>query len=220
MASLDQVPATEMTSGSNQVIAVYSGDSVYNPSTSAPATVQVDLGTFSLTLGVPRIAIPAGQSAAVPILLNAIDGFSAPLSLSCASSSGSIGCSVNPTVTTAGGTSAATLAINAYTLTGGETVPAEKPSLPGMPRGGIASTGLLLFLFLACAARWIPLKWRLAWSFCAIGLLLTGCGGGSSSPSSPPPPVKTPAAPGSYNVLVIASASGTIRNVNLIVVVQ
>jgi len=215
----DPVPATTMTNGNNQVVAVYSGDSVYNPSTSAPATVNVDLGTFSLTLGVPRIAIPAGQSATVPLLLNAIDGFSAPLTLSCAPSSGSIGCAVNPAMTVASSTGAM-LTIDAYKLTGGEAAPIERLSVRGIPDGGIGSTALLLFLVLVCAARWIPLKWRLAVSFCTIGLLLAGCGGGSSNPSSPPPAVKTPASPGSYSVLVSASANGTIRNVNLIVVVQ
>jgi len=214
------VPATAMTDGSNQVIAVYTGDNVYSPSTSAPATVRVDLGTFSLTLGVPRIAIPSGQSAAVPVVLTAIDGFSAPLTLSCAPSSGSIGCAVNPATTTAAGATAATLTINAYTMTGAQAVPLQKHSLPRIPHGGITSMGLLLFLALAYAARWIPLKWRLALSFCSIGLLLAGCSGSSSSPSSPPPPVKSPASPGSYSVLVSASASGSIRNVNLVVVVQ
>jgi hypothetical protein len=219
-ASTDPVPATAMTNGINQVIAVYTGDSVYNPSTSTSAAVTVDLGTFSLTLGVPRIAIPAGQSATVPVLLNAIDGFSALLALSCAPSSGSIGCGVNPATTTAAGTTAATLTINAYTLTGGETVPLSTAPPPGIPLGAVTSVGLLLLVVLACAARPIPVKWRLAWSFCAFGVLLAGCGGGSSNPSSSPPPVKTPAAPGSYSVLVNASAKGTIRNVNLIVVVQ
>ena len=220
VASLDAVPATEMTNGGNQVIAVYSGDSVYNPSTSVPATIQVDLGTFSLTLGITRIAISAGQSATVPIVLNAIDGFSAPLSLSCAPSSGSIGCSVNPAMTAAGSTTAALLTINAYTLTGAKAVPLKGPSQPRTPHGGITPMGLLLFVVLACSARWFPLKWRLALSFCVIGLLLAGCGGGSSNLSSPPPPVKTPATPGSYNLLVSASARGTIRNVDLLVVVQ
>jgi hypothetical protein len=126
---------------------------------------------------------------------------------------------VNPAMTAASSTGAM-LTIDAYKLTGGEAAPIERLSLRGIPHGGIGSTVLLLFLVLVCAAQWIPLKWRLAVSLCTIGLLLAGCGGGSSNTSSPPPAVKTPASPGSYSVLVSASANGTIRNVNLIVVVQ
>jgi len=215
------VPATAMTSGTNQVIAVYTGDDVYDPSISPPASVEADLGTFSVSLAVPRIAIPSGQSAGLPIVLTAIDGFRAPLSLSCAPSSASIGCSVNPPMT-AGGATGATLTINAYTLTGGQVVLLRQRPLPRTPSPELASTALLLFLMLGLAARRTPIRWRLTLGFCAAGLLcLGGCGAGSNATSPPPPPpIKTSAAPGVYSVLVSASGNGVVRNINLSVIVQ
>lgn len=217
------VPATEMTSGNNQVVAVYGGDSFYNPSSSAPATVTVDLGTFSLTLGVPRVTISSGQSASVPILLTAIDGFSAPLSLSCVPSSGSIGCAVNPSTATAGSGSVAMLTINAYVLTGGQVFAHRKPMFLKSPVSGILVIAGVFFLALLFVPRRIPARAWLAFGSCLFGaLLLVGCGGSSigSAPPPPPPPTKTAATPGTYSVLVTASANGVIRNINLTVVVQ
>jgi len=216
------VPALSMSNGSNQVVAVYSGDSVYNPSTSAPAILNVNLGTFSLTLGAARVVIPSGQSGNAILNLNGIDGFSMPISLACLPSSGSIGCSVNPATPTVSGLTTATLTINAYTFTQTANFPSPIERLPRLPAGSIAVLALAFLLALYSASRRAParLQWVIGCCVIAALLVIAGCGGGGSTIAPPPPPRKVPAAAGSYSVLVNATANGTVFNAKLIVVVQ
>jgi len=217
------VPALTFSNGSNQVVAVYSGDGVYNPSTSAPATVNVDLSAFSLSLGVSRIVIPSGQSGSIPLILNAIGGFSMPLPLSCAPSSGSIGCSVNPSMPTVSGTTTVTLTINAYTLATVASLPTRMDHSPQLPAGVFAVLAPAILLTARRAPRRTPARLRWGYGFCVLSLLLllNGCGGGGSGiVPPPPPPSKTPAPPGIYSVLVSATANGSIHNAKVIVVIQ
>jgi hypothetical protein len=215
------VPALTMSNGSNQVVAVYSGDGVYNPSTSAPATVNVNLNTFSLLLGTPRVAIPSGQSGSAPLILNALDGFSMPLSLSCSASSGSIGCTVSPAVLTVSGTTTTTLTINAYTLSANTSLTPPMRHWPWLPGGMVAVFALVILLALHGVPRHTMVRWRWVMGYCVFSslLLIAGCGGGSTI-IPPPQQIKIPAPAGTYSVLVSATANGTIYNAKLIVVVQ
>jgi len=219
--------ALSLSNGSNQVLAVYSGDAVYNPSTSAPATVNVNLTTFSLSLSSSRVIIASGQSGSVPINLNAIGGLNAPISLSCVTSSGSIGCTVNPSAPTVSGPTTATLTINAFNLVAVASAPLQDNRPFQLFAGAVGLFGVLI-LFSHQRARprvRASLKMRWAFGYCAVALLLfaNGCGGGGSviaPPPPPPPPTKVPAPAGSYSVVVSATAGGTIHNTKLLVEVQ
>jgi hypothetical protein len=216
-------PALAFSNENNQVVAVYSGDAVYNPSTSSFATLNVNLGTFSFSLGTSRVVIPSGQSGSAPLILNAIDGFNMPLSLSCVPSSGSIGCAVNPSMPTVSGPTTATLTINAFTLSGAASFPLQEPRSPRFPGGVVAVFALVILLALGRIPR--RTSARLQWVFgsCVFSLLLliVGCGGGGAIIPPPPPQQTTvPAPAGTYSVLVSATANGTIYNAKLIVVVQ
>jgi hypothetical protein len=218
------LPALFFSNGSNQVVAVYSGDAVYNPSSSAPGIVNANLGTFSLTLGVPRIAIAAGQTGSVPIILNAIDGLNASLALSCLASSGDIGCSVNPPTPTVSGPTTATLTIDAYNLVTVASLPSQNDQMRRSLACGVGLFGLVILLAYQRARPRATLKTRYACGLCAMLLLLlaNGCGGGGTvvAPPPPPPPMKVPAPAGSYTILVTATANGTIHNVKLLVEIQ
>lgn len=216
------VSALSMSNGSNQVVAVYNGDSVYRPSTSTPATVNVNLGTFSLSFGAPRIVIPSGQTGNALLNLNGIDGFNMPISLTCVPSTASMGCSVNPATPTVSGPTTATLTINAYTFSQAANLPVPMERRPRLPGGAFAVLALAILLALYRAARRAPA--RLQWVFgCCVfaGLLvIAGCGGGGTTITPPPPPIKVPTPAGTYSVLVTATANGTMFNAKLIVVVQ
>jgi hypothetical protein len=208
-------------------LAVYSGDAVYNPSTSAPATVNVNLSTFSLSLGSSRIVIASGQSGSVPINLNAIGGLNAPLSLSCVPSSGSIGCTVNPSTPTVSGPATATLTINAFNLVTAASAPLQDNRPFQLFAGAVGLFGVLILFAHQRVRPRAPLKMRWALGFCALALLLfaNGCGGGGTvivqpPPPPPPPPTTVPAPAGAYSVVVTATEGGTIHNVKLLVEIQ
>jgi hypothetical protein len=221
------VPALVLASGSNQVIASYSGDANYNPSASAPGTVNVDLGTFSLSLGQPVVLVSAGKSGSVPVVINGASGFNTAVALVCAASDTNFTCGVNPSNPMVNGATTATLTVNAYTVSNSLLVTREGKRSPGAPAGLVAALALLFVVTLLVLAGRAPL--RLRWSFAifafALLLLASACGGGSSPssgppPPPPPPPQNTPTPTGSYSVLVTASANGTVHNVRLTVIVQ
>jgi hypothetical protein len=119
------------------------------------------------------------------------------------------------------GTTTAMLTVNAYVQIGAENVPFGAHRSPRLPAGLIAVLTLIFALLILPGARWMPSRWRWAFGCGALALvfLLNGCGGGSSAP--PPPTIqKIPAPPGTYGVLVSASASGTAHNAKIMVVVQ
>ncbi len=217
------VPALVLSSGSNPVVAVYSGDGVYNPSTSAVGNVTVDLSTFSISLQESRILITSGQTANTTLVLVGQGGFNGPLALSCEPSSNSIGCFPTSTMPMVSGTTTATLTVNAFlqqgTLAGAPPVNGSRRVPPGV----LIVSALLLFLALLRAPRSISprLRWALGSFALALLLLTSGCGGGAApAPPPPPPPQKIAAPPGEYSVVVTAAAGGTIRNIKLIVIVQ
>lgn len=216
------VPALSMSNGSNQVVAVYTGDSSYKPSASAPATVNVNLGTFSLSFGAPRVVIPSGQTGNVLLNLNSIDGFNMPVSLTCLPSAASFGCGVNPATPTVSGSTTATLTINAYTVAQTANLPALIERLPRLPTSGIAVMAFAILLALYGVLH--RASARLPWAIgcCVIGavLVIAGCGGSGTTITPPPPPIRVPTPAGSYSVLVTATGNGTAFNAKLIVLVQ
>jgi len=217
--------ALSFSNGNNQVIASYSGDANYNPSSSAPGTLTVDLSAFTLALAAPRLEIPAGKSSSVPIALNGIGGFNAAVSLVCAPSATSFTCGVSPSNPMVSGPMSSTLTVNAFTVSNAQIFRPVENRSPRAPSGLVALLALLFVLSLLTFARRVPLRWRWASACCLLATLLVmnACGGGgsgSSGPPPPPPPQNIPTPAGTYTVLLTATANGVIHNVKLIVAVQ
>jgi hypothetical protein len=217
----NRVSALTFSNGNNSILAVYEGDAIYKPSTSAPVNLNVDLSYFSLTLGASRVVVPAGQSGNVPINLNGVSGVSLPLALTCAPSSSNIGCEVNPSAPTVSGSTTATLAVNAFVVV--QSAASNMPRPPGgsgLPNVGFGGTFLLALLI------GFPHRKRrrlMQLGFVVLLLFTMGCGSVSAPPPPPPPPPTSrnvPAPPGTYTILVTGTANGTIHNVKLTVIVQ
>lgn len=124
------IPALVLSNGSNSIVAAYSGDGVYNPSTSVPSNVNVDLSTFSISLGDSRIVIPSGQTGGVTLFLNGQDGFNEALPVACNPSSSSITCASNPPIPLVRGNTTATVTVNAYVLGYAQNLPFGPPRPP------------------------------------------------------------------------------------------
>jgi len=113
-----------------------------------------------------------------------------------------------------------TLTVNAF-------IPAQTAGLQGplfkIRYGGLVMTGVSMVgfvLLLTCARR------RRKFAFAAAGALFVilafqvACGGGGGGTVTPPPPGNTPAPPGTYSVLVTATANGVVHNAKIAVVVK
>ncbi|MGA2276585.1 MAG: Ig-like domain repeat protein [Terracidiphilus sp.] len=206
-------------SGSNQLTAVYSGDSANGPSLSNVVnfTSTRMVGDFTLALQSPQITVQPGSTGSVLLNLQSLSSFNGSVSLSCTPSSTQFSCSVNPTVTL-NGTAAATVTINAVAQTAGLLQPARE----GPVHWPMAAGMLAFVLFLSGGKARHRLTKKLLLCFVLLtAFSVTGCGssgssgggggGGGGGQSN------TPA--GTYSVLVTATANGVIHNARITVVV-
>jgi hypothetical protein len=217
------VPGTSLPNGAHQITAVFPGfNGTFGPSTSVPVTVTANLSSITLSLVTGTIVIPSGQSGSATLLLNAQNGLNGPLPLFCSTSSSAIGCTLNPQTPMVSGATTAAIQVNAFVQQGAL---AGAPAMNGsrrIPPGALIISALLVLLALYRAPRRISLRlgWALGSFALALLLLTSGCGGGGSSPPPPPPPPqKVDAPPGTYGVVVSATANGIIHNIKLTVVV-
>lgn len=207
------------TNGTNQIIAVYSGDCCYSPSTSIPATVSVtnNAPDFTLAPQLPEILVNAGSSGSVKLALSSIAGFNGTVDLSCASSSLNVTCSLNPQSVAVNGFNNTSLTINA--LAG--AAPRRSRAARFSPFSFSESMFFVAsFVFCGWLRRSKRVKGSAILPLLAGMLLIVSCGGsGSGSSSSPPPP---PTAPNIayYTVVVNGTSNGIVHNSQIIVAVQ
>ena len=108
--------------GANILIAGYSGDTVYAPSTSTATNLANPLSDFSMVPQTTIINVPSSGSATETINISSVNGFAGVIALTCAGTGG-VGCSLSSSPTlTSGGTSPVTLTVtNANVVTAGSS---------------------------------------------------------------------------------------------------
>ena len=67
------------------IVAVYSGDILHSPSTSAAVSINGTASGFNLTVTPSAVTVAAGQNASVNVALASINGFTDTIGLGCAS---------------------------------------------------------------------------------------------------------------------------------------
>ncbi len=212
--------------GLEQIVAVYSGDSVNQGSISAPATLNVVSTSvspdFILAPQVNQLTVQSGSSATVAINLAPQNEFIGAVALSCAPSSSQVTCSVNPSTETLNGaaTATASLTITAAAQTTGRAAPRQ-----GLPAKWPLGAGMLAVCFFLAGGRALRrLRRSMLLSLCLLAALLTiscggsvnssgGGGGGGGGGSGPPPVLVT------SSVLVTATANGIVHNAKITMVV-
>jgi hypothetical protein len=213
------ISATNFPIGTLQVVGVYLGSFNDQPSTSAAVPLTVTASDFTLSIAASNLIAKTGYVTSVPVQLSTPYTVAVPVTLSCASPSTAITCSITPNSSTVTGTAAATLNINAFitTTVGAITAPAN-PATRNI--GG----PITLSLTLACLIFLPRTRKRLTGTFFSLLLLaaastLIACGGSSSGPiTGPPTPPKTTttnAPAGTYTVVVTATSGGITHNTAL-----
>jgi hypothetical protein len=116
-ASISFTPS-EILGLKNALKAVYSGDSVYNSSTSNLIEINnSSWADFLLVAQSGNVSVAAGSTAAVKLNLTSEYGFSNNVVLTCKTTTG-IACAVAPSTVKLSGKSTASVTINAYTQSG------------------------------------------------------------------------------------------------------
>ena len=103
--------------GANILIAGYSGDTVYAPSTSTATNLANPLSDFSMVPQTTIINVPSSGTATESINISSVNGFAGVVALTCAGTGG-VGCSLSSSPTlTSGGTTPVTLTVNNSNVT-------------------------------------------------------------------------------------------------------
>ena len=189
-AELSNETATNFfNSGVNQIVAVYSGDSIYAPSTSAIVSLTATQpgGDFKLEASQTAVTIGAGESSVVSLNLTALLGFSGTVNLTCTPSNSTAGCSLSPAAITLTNVGTSTLTFNAFTVQSANRLATV---------AGITACGALLLVLLP--------RSRKRWQRMTLGILalvvvgsIGGCGGdkvgsGGPGPNEPTSRARTP----------------------------
>ncbi|MGO9086093.1 MAG: Ig-like domain-containing protein [Terriglobales bacterium] len=211
--------------GLNQITAVYTGDSTYQESVSAPIILTaVEAGTtpdFTLAPQVPQFVVPEGGSANTSINLASVFAFSGAVSLSCTTSSTVVGCTVSPSSVNLSGTAKVTLTVNSTART-----TAMSTDAPRSKRWTFWLSGGAVFLgccFLGGFSRGNSGKRRMGMMAIAASVFLSltvACGGGQSTTKVITPPQQPPNPLITYSVVVSAAGNGIVHNTTVSVSVQ
>ena len=212
--------------GANTVFAQYPGDAHYASSQSAPITISANQGDFSLTTDSPTPSLPSGGTTTAQLTMAQLTsaqqgGLTGAVNLTCTSPSSALTCTL--------GSATVNLPANfaevntTVTLTSNAALSATtRRSHPGR-RGllGSAISLAMLFCFLSPTRRRKVGTLLSLILLISVGFGLVGCGGNSGSTKSTPTPAPTiAAAPVSYNVSILANASGVQHSLVLKVTVQ
>lgn len=197
---------SQLSVGSHSITAAYSGDSNFNPNTSAPVAVTVSAlpPDFSFTTSGTTLNVPKGQSANLTMTVAANASLAASVTFQCAGLPSEATCAFSPASLSlpAGSSGTATITIATKAASSNALSRAQIRGITTL--GGIAAAGLL---FLFCPRR------RIGWMLLIVGGLvmvisggLIGCSGSSSGPTGPKTPSDPGTPTGTTNVTVTATA--------------
>ena len=185
--------------GVNQIIAVYTGDTTYLWSYSAPTSATVDQSDFTLASQNQVLSIAAGSSGTATVNLASESGFDANVNLTCASPNSLITCSVSPGSVTVNGLATAAVTIKVAASTASSTNSDKRLWYAG------SSAALACFLLYGIPARRRSWRGMLGLLLFAVLTANIGCGGGGTSQT----PVLGLAATPTFSPAAGAVTSGT-----------
>lgn len=213
------VPNADLiASGTDQFVASYGGDNYNGASLSAPVSVTVDVGDYSLTTSNAALAIQSGSTGTAMIAVGAPYGqrLTGSVSLTCTTSSPSLGCSLSPTTLTLPSdptlVATSTLSITTQSQTASNSV---APHRFDRLFGG-AGAVLAMLLFGVPGKKIRPVLFAVTFLTLFI-VTVTGCGGHSTQSTAP---ASQSAAPGAYTATVTAVSSGITHSMVLRITVQ
>ena len=183
--------APNLVAGAYTVVAVYSGDSLHGPSTSAPVSVTSTANGFTLTVTPPTVTVATKQNATVTVALTSYGGFTDNIGLGCASLPAGVTCHFSSFTVAlpANGVQTVQLTIDTnYPLTGGAAAMNSRSSGRGASLAGLFLPFSLLFgcIFWRFRRRHAQVFTTLLLLLLSgAALLATGCAGISSSNAAP-----------------------------------
>jgi sugar lactone lactonase YvrE len=198
--------APNLPAGSENVVAVYSGDALHSASQSQPVSVSSVPLDFAVTVTPASVKLATSQSAVLSVALTSYSGFTDTIGLGCASLPAAVNChfSTLSAPLIANGTQTVQLTIDTNNPLGGGTS-TSSAQRPGAAKALLAGLTLPLSLFFGC------LFWRLRKRHHAVfttlavvlfglaSMALTACSGFT----------QVSAAPGTYVIQVTGTGNNS-----------
>ena len=218
--------AYESLPGANQFYAIYSGDGVYNTSTSGQLQFNNDVGDFSILNNTPTITVASGSPVSASLTLSSINEFSGSVTLSCAVTGSGTPvplCTIPATVAVPA-TGQATATVQFTT-----SIPAATTSQLGTHSHGglwVAGGGTVFACVFLLGIPKRRRKWQTMLAlllFMGLSGAIVGCGGGvSKQTSNPPPPQQQPTLvpAGAYTAVITGTNGTTTHNIAVTIVVR
>jgi hypothetical protein len=211
-AELVRLPASRFfNSGVNHMTALYSGDSIYSPSTSSTVdlTATQPGGDFKLEASQTAITLAAGASSSVALNLTALVGFTGTVNLACTPSTAAALCNISPASVALTNSGTATLSFNAY------TAKLERRPLDRTTLAALAACFVLL---------WPRRRRRHRLIVCVAAMVAAmgagGCGRGGTPPAGAAGSSNQPTSAGSYSIGVTATSGTLTHRLTILVTVQ
>jgi hypothetical protein len=182
-------------SGNHNIYAIYSGDTIYLPSTSP--TLVIAFTGFSVTFVPSTLTVTQGQTGSASLLVNYGSGFAGTVAFGCTPPPNvELTCSFNPAVLSGGGTTTLTVA----TLAPHSVKSRHEQSAIQLVGGlrGLGGGAMLALLAICIRPRSLRIRLPLLLILLAVATsALGGCTGTNNAGSSTTPPSTTPSDPGS-----------------------
>jgi hypothetical protein len=216
------IPASELPSGTYQVVAGYQGDGIQLSSFSSPVSLTVTVTDFSLSALGKNLPVAAGKSLTIPVAMSGPSYAPITIALSCLASSPSIGCTIDPSSSSVTGNVTATLTVNAFT----SSTSASAAQRTASSRNGVLHHYAEGLAFACLVVIVLPSRRRSAklWSvlvLLAVFSITAGCGSSHTTMTTGPTgPTITPAAAGSYSVTVTGISGGITHSATVNLQVQ
>jgi endoglucanase Acf2 len=166
-----------LTGGAHSFTAVYSGDAVYAPSTSAPRTLSVPTvpPDFTLSSTPGSVLVAYGSAATYTLNLAPLGNYAGSVSFACAGLPAGASCSFSPATVALNGTAATT---DTLTIATGGKASLTVPSLRGGGWNNVAlaflPAGFAVFLFGGRRRKSLR-KLMLGSSMLALAFMFSGC---------------------------------------------
>jgi hypothetical protein len=206
--------------GSRSATLVLNDDAPASPQAVATSGMAMDFTMDAAPGGSMSASVTAGQAATYNLQISSQGGFSGAVSLSCSGAPPAATCAVSPPTVSLSGTAAVPFAVNVTTAHafGVRTTPDEPP------RGFLHYLVLVIALFLATLitrrrfgdGQHLAFRRLVPAAAILFFLTLASCGGGSGGGGGGVQ--GTP--PNKYTLMVVASAQGGSRTLNLSLTVQ
>ena len=202
------ITTTGLPAGTSSIIAIYTGDSNFNPDAAAAISVTVGSASIALTVGQPTMTLTAGTNGTEALTVTPQLGYTGDVSFTCGSLPAGVTCSFAPSNAAIGaGPLQSTLTVT--TAAPSSTTSAQNKSGAGLMAAGVAAS-LASILLIWLPGRRKRMSWAVLLLIAGISAFSIGCGGNEATKTTVTGPTASTLAVGSSATKIASGGTVTL----------